>query len=46
VFLAGLTVWAWQELTDGSNWLRRVFGAAGLVYAVSVVSAALDTHSG
>jgi len=46
VFLAGLTVWAWQELTDGSNWLRRVFGAAGLMYAVSVVSTALDTHSG
>ena len=33
-FYAGLSAWAWLELADGSNWLRRGVGAAGLVYVV------------
>ena len=46
VFLAGLAVWAWQELTDGANWLRRLFGAAGFVYVVISVGGALESQSG
>jgi hypothetical protein len=46
VFLVGLAVWAWHELTDGANWVRRVFGAAGLVYVVVSVGASVDTRSG
>jgi hypothetical protein len=46
VFFAGLAVWAWQELTDGANWLRRVFGAAGLAYVVAQVGAVLETRTG
>ena len=42
VFLAGLAVWAWQELTAGANWLRRLVGAAGLVYVVVNAGAALQ----
>ena len=41
VFLAGLAAWAWEELTGGVNWLRRTFGAAGLVYVVVSIGAAL-----
>jgi hypothetical protein len=40
-FYAGLAGWAWGELTDGVNWVRRVLGAAGLVYVVVKVGAAL-----
>ena len=46
VFFAGLAVWAWQELIDGANWLRRLFGAAGLVYVVVSVGGALEAQSG
>ena len=35
-FIIGLTIWAWGELTEGINGLRRVLGAAGL--AVVLVS--------
>jgi len=41
VFLAGLAAWAWEELTDGVNWLRRTVGAAGLAYAVVSIGSAL-----
>lgn len=41
VFYAGLTAWAWEELTDGANWFRRSLGAAGLVYVVAKVGQAL-----
>ena len=40
-FYAALAVWAWGELADGVNWVRRAFGAAGLVYVVVRVGAAL-----
>jgi len=46
VFYAALAVWAWQEVTDGANWLRRLFGAAGFVYVVVRVGAALDSQPG
>jgi hypothetical protein len=41
VFYAGLTAWAWEELASGVNWLRRSLGAAGLVYVVVKLGAAL-----
>ena len=37
----GLAAWAWLELADGTNWFRRVLGAAGLVYVVIKIGAAL-----
>jgi hypothetical protein len=40
-FYTGLAAWAWIELTDGTNWFRRVLGAGGLVYVVMKVGAAL-----
>jgi len=40
-FYAGLTVWTWEELTDGANWVRRALGAGGLVYAVARIGMAL-----
>jgi hypothetical protein len=40
-FYVGLAVWAWQELVDGANWARRLLGAAGLVYIVIKIGAAL-----
>src|SRR3954454_22218379 len=40
-FYAGLAAWAWEELADGANWVRRSLGAAGLVYVVVKVGAAL-----
>jgi hypothetical protein len=42
VFYAGLAVWAYGELAGGVNWVRRVVGAAGLVYVVIKVGGALD----
>ncbi len=41
VFYAGLAAWAWEELAGGVNWVRRLAGAAGLVYVVVKVGAAL-----
>ena len=41
VFYAGLAAWAWGELAGGVNWVRRALGAAGLVYVVVKVGAAL-----
>ena len=40
-FYAGLTAWAWDELTSGVNAFRRVLGGAGLVYVVAQIAAAL-----
>ena len=40
-FYVGLAAWAWGELTGGVNWARRALGAAGLVYVVMKVGAAL-----
>ena len=41
VFYAGLAAWAWEELVGGVNWVRRAIGAAGLVYVVAKVGAAI-----
>ena len=35
VFYVGLSVWAWEELTSGVNWFRRLIGLGGLVWIVS-----------
>lgn len=35
VVSVGLGVWAYEELTDGVNWFRRLLGAAGLAYVLS-----------
>jgi hypothetical protein len=40
-FYAGLSAWGWEELAGGANWLRRLLGAAGLVYVVVKVGGAL-----
>ena len=40
-FYAGLGAWAWEELAGGVNVVRRSLGAAGLVYVVVKVGAAL-----
>ena len=36
-----LAAWAWEELTDGTNGLRRAFGAAGFGYVIVKVGQAL-----
>ncbi len=28
-------VWAYGEITDGANWVRRLFGVAGGAYAIA-----------
>jgi hypothetical protein len=38
---AGLAAWAWEELADGANLLRRALGAAGLGYVILKVGHAL-----
>jgi len=40
-FYAGLAAWAWEEVADGANWVRRAAGAGALVYVVVKVGAAL-----
>ena len=40
-FYVGLGAWAWDELSRGVNWFRRVLGAAGLIYIVVRIAAAL-----
>jgi hypothetical protein len=40
-FDAALAAWAWEELVNGANSVRRTLGAAGLVYIVAKLGAAL-----
>jgi len=40
-FYVGLAAWAWLELSDGANWLRRLIGVAGLVYVTAQIAALL-----
>jgi hypothetical protein len=40
-FYAALAAWAWEELAGGASWARRAIGAAGLVFVVLKVGAAL-----
>src|SRR3954453_18681898 len=41
VFYAGLAAWAYGEVAGGVNWVRRALGAAGFVYVVLKIGAAL-----
>jgi hypothetical protein len=40
---AALAAWAWKELEDGVNWVRRGIGAAALLFVVARIVAALRT---
>jgi hypothetical protein len=40
-FHLALAIWAYLELTDGANWVRRLVGAAGLAYVVVSLAAKL-----
>jgi hypothetical protein len=40
-FYAGLAAWAWKELEDGANWVRRGTGAAALVFVLAKITKAL-----
>jgi hypothetical protein len=40
-FYACLAAWAWKELRDGVNWVRRGIGAAGLLFVVAKITQAL-----
>jgi hypothetical protein len=42
VFYVALGIWAYGEITDGANWVRRLLGLAGLAYVVVELAAALD----
>jgi len=46
VFYAGLSAWAWGELSEGANWVRRTMGAGGLAYVVFEVGTALAAPRG
>lgn len=35
MFLAGLATWAWREIADGENGVRRAFGAVGMAHVVA-----------
>ena len=41
-FHIALAIWAYLELTDGTNWVRRLAGAAGLAYVLVSLASALD----
>ena len=43
-FFAGLAVWAGKEIKGGANWVRRGFGAAGLLFLVAKLAQALDLY--
>lgn len=38
----GVAIWAYEELVRGDNVVRRLFGAAGLVYVALAISGVLD----
>lgn len=41
VFISGLGIWAWQEILSGVNWLRRLVGAAALLWIIASLTANL-----
>ena len=43
MFYTGLAAWAWKEIEDGVNWVRRAIGAAGLLFVVAKLAKALQT---
>ena len=40
-FTLGLGVWAWQEMTGGVNWFRRLLGVGGLVWVAFALASEL-----
>jgi hypothetical protein len=34
-------VWAWQEMTGGVNWFRRLLGVGGLVWVAFALASEL-----
>ncbi len=40
-FYTSLAAWAWKELEDGANWMRRAIGAAGLLFVIARIAEAL-----
>jgi hypothetical protein len=42
-FYTGLAAWAWKELDDGVNWVRRGIGAAALLFVSARITEALRT---
>ena len=41
VFYIGISVWAWEELTAGVNWFRRLIGAGLLVWLAAQIASSL-----
>ncbi|MBU6216324.1 MAG: hypothetical protein KGR17_06935 [Acidobacteria bacterium] len=41
VFYIGMAVWAWEELTAGVNWFRRLIGAGVLVWLAAQIASFL-----
>ena len=42
VFHVALSIWAYEEVANGTNAFRRVLGAAGLAFVVTSLAAELD----
>ena len=42
-FYSALSAWAWLEISDGSNLVRRAVGAGGLAFVVVKIGEALGT---
>jgi len=41
IFYVGLTIWAYEEATDGVNGFRKLLGIAGLIFVVVRVAQGL-----
>ena len=44
IFTLGLTVWAWEEATSGTNWFRRLLGAGALIWILTGLAGELRGH--
>jgi hypothetical protein len=42
LFVIGFAVFAWLELFEGVNWLRRLIGAGALLYLVVLLAGQLN----
>ena len=40
-FTIGFGVWAWEEASQGANWLRRLLGSGALVWIVASLAGEL-----
>jgi hypothetical protein len=43
VFYAGLAAWAWGELAEGANWVRRALGVAGFAFVIVRLARLLES---